>query len=124
VAERHLFEDGALVGPQGDPDLLKGLGRPGVLDVLRPLAADAEQRTVDGADDLGQRDLAGGPGQPEAALRSPLAADQARPPELRQDRLQELARNLLRARDPIRRHVAVGSGGEFDCRAQRVVGAG
>ena len=63
-------------------------------------------------------------GQPEAAFRPALAADQPGAPQLGQDRLQELARNLLRACDSIRRHMAVFSRGQFDCRAQRVVRAG
>jgi hypothetical protein len=45
---------------------------------------------VDGADDVGQGDLVGGAGQPEAAVGAALAADEPGPPQLGEDGLQEL----------------------------------
>src|SRR3984957_19198777 len=75
VGQGDLLEDGALVGPQRDPDLLQGLGHARIGDVFRPLAAYAQQLSVDDPDDVGQRDFRCRPGQPEAAVRSALATD-------------------------------------------------
>ena len=55
VGERDVLDDRAQAGAHGDPDLLQGLGGAGVLDVLGRLAADAGQRALDGADDVGER---------------------------------------------------------------------
>ena len=43
MLERHVFEDGPLVGPQRDPHGLQRLGRADVAEVLRALAAHADQ---------------------------------------------------------------------------------
>ena len=51
---------------------LQVLGGAEVLDVLRRLAADAGQRALDGADDVGERDLLGGLGEPVAAVGAAL----------------------------------------------------
>ena len=55
VGERDVLDDRAHAGADGDPDVLQVLGGAGVLDVLRRLAADAGQRALDGADDVGER---------------------------------------------------------------------
>ncbi len=124
MRQGDLFEDGTLVGAQCDPHGLQRLSRPDVAEILRALAAHAKQRAVDRADDVGQRDLLGRAGEPEAAIRSALTAYQARPAQLRQDRLKKLAGNPLRLGQLLRRHVPAARGGQLDRSAQRVVGAG
>jgi hypothetical protein len=78
--------------------------------------------TVDGTDNVGQGDLGRGPGEPEAAVRPALAADQPGAAQLGQDGLDELARDILRAGELLAGDVAAGRGGQFDRGAQRVVG--
>src|SRR4029453_6870486 len=56
VGEGHGLENRPLARPQCDPNLLQRLRRALVAEMLRPLAADAEQRTLDDPDDVGQRD--------------------------------------------------------------------
>ncbi len=124
VGQRDLLEHGPLVGAQRDPHLLQGFGRARVGDVLRAFAPDAEQLAVDGPDDIGQRDLRRRARQPEAAVGSALAADEPGPPELGQDRLEELTRYLLRASKLIGRNVSAAGRGELDRGAQRVIGPG
>ncbi len=63
------------------------------------------------------------PGQPEAAVRTALAADQPGAPELGQDRLKELTGDHLRPGKLVSRHVTAAGGGQFDDGPQRVVGA-
>ena len=104
--------------------LQEGFGHAGVGHVLRALAPDAEQLPVDGPDDVGQRDLLGRPGQPEAAVGTALAADEPGPPQLGQDRFQELARNLLSTGKLIGRDVAAAGRGKLDRGTQRIVGPG
>ena len=72
VVDRDGLEDLALAGPKRDPDVLEGGGRTVVAEVLRALAAHVGQGAVDDADDVGQADLAGRPGQPVAALGAAL----------------------------------------------------
>jgi hypothetical protein len=91
VREGYRLENRPLVGAQRDPHPLQWLGRSRVCHVLRPLAADAEQLAVDRADDIGQRDLRGRPGQPEPAVRPALAAHDVAAPQVGQDRPEELA---------------------------------
>src|SRR5215210_556763 len=74
VDEGHGFEYGAKVGADGDPDLRKRPGGAPVLDGLGELAPDVRQWSFDGPDDIGQRGLSGGPGEPVAAGGAPLSA--------------------------------------------------
>jgi len=74
--------------------------------VLRPLAGDAEQLSVDRTDDVGERDLRGRPGQPEPAVRPALAAHDVAAPQVGQDRLEVLAGDVLRARELLGRDLA------------------
>src|SRR4029077_19203831 len=92
MLQLDFLEDRALVSPQRDPDRLQRLSSAGVAQVLRALAAHAEQWSIDGPDDVSQRNLAGRPGQPEPTFRASLATDQPGAAELRQDCLKELAR--------------------------------
>jgi hypothetical protein len=122
VRQRDGLEHRPLVRAQRDPHPLQRLGRAGVGDILRPLATHAEQLPVDRPDDIRERDLVRGPRQPETAVRAALAAHQAAAPQVRQDRLEELAGNVLREGELLRRDMAVFRGGEFDGRAERVIG--
>src|ERR1017187_3829369 len=124
VRERDLFQDGAFVGSQCDPDALQRFSRPDVADVLRALATDPDQLAVDGPDDVGERDVLGRPGQPETALRAPLAAYQACPAQLGKDRFEELARDLLCPGQLLGRNVAPPGSGELDGGTERIVGTG
>ena len=74
----------------GDPDSLQVLGGARVVDVLGRLAADAGQRALDGADDVGERDLLGRLGEPVAALGAALAAHEPRVAQVGEDVLEEL----------------------------------
>jgi hypothetical protein len=70
------------VGPesaQRDPHPPQRLGMPRVGHVLRGLAAHAGELAVDGPDNVGQGDLGRGPGEPEAAVGTALAAQDAWP---------------------------------------------
>src|SRR6266496_4485707 len=122
--QRDLLKDGPLVRAQGDPNALQRLGRPRVADVLRPCAADADQRAVDRADDIRERDVLWRAGQPEAAGRAALAADQARAPQLGEDVLEELCRDPLRAREVLSRDRRTVADGKLGGRTERIVGPG
>jgi len=80
VSQRHALKDGPLRGPEGDPDLLQSSGGTDVLKVLGAAAADVGQFTVQRADDIGDADIRGGPGQPVTAVRTALAAQQTAAP--------------------------------------------
>ena len=54
-----MLEDVAQAGAQGDPDVAQRLGVAGVVEVLGLLAADAGERALGGADDVGDADLGG-----------------------------------------------------------------
>ena len=95
VGEGDLLEHGAEAGADGDPDLLKVLGVAAVLDVLGRGRLDVGDRALDGADDLGDRHLVGGPGEPVAALGAAAGADDAVVLELEQDVLEELEGDVL-----------------------------
>ncbi len=97
MLQSDFFQDGPLVGAQRDPDALQWLSHPDVADVLWA------------------RDVGGRLGQPEAAFRAALAADQASPAELGQDRLQELPRDVLGARQLLRGDVTAFGGGRAGC---------
>src|SRR5204862_496029 len=73
----------------------------GVLDLLRAETAHVRDRPLDRTHHLRHRDLLGRPREPVAALDASLAADDARVPEVAEDVLEELERNLLRLRDPL-----------------------
>src|SRR5690348_12635507 len=96
VVEGDLIEDGPFVGAQRDPDALQRLRRANVAEVLRALTAHSDKLPVHGADDVRERDLAGGLRQPEPTLGAALAAHKPRPAQLGENRLKELRRNVLR----------------------------
>ena len=92
VGERDVLDDAAHAGADGDPDVLQVLGGAEVLDVLGRLAADAGQRALDGADDVGEGDLLGRLGEPVAAVGAALGADEPGVAEVGEDVLEELVR--------------------------------
>ena len=96
----------------------------GVVDVLGALAADAGQRALDGADDVGERHVVRLLGQPVAALGAALAADDARLPQVGEDVLEELLRDVLRRRELRALDGAAAGGGELGRRADGVVDLG
>src|SRR5918999_2331296 len=109
VGERDLLQDAPLADTERDPDLLQRAGGAAVSDVLGSLAAHADQRTVDRADDVGQRYLLGRTRQPISPIGPALAADNAGTAQLAENILQEFRRYLLRL-------------GELDGRYRLVVG--
>ena len=96
-----MLEHGAETRAHRNPDVTQPLRVAGVLDLLAPHAADVRERAVDGANDVGQADLRGGPGEPVATLRPAPAADEPGVPEVGEDVLEEVRRDLLRLRDPL-----------------------
>jgi hypothetical protein len=89
------------------------------------LAQPADERALDGANDLREAHLRGGLGQPVPAFGAALAAHDARRAKLREDVLQERDRDALALRNVIylARRV-LPAVGELDHRAHRVVGLG
>ena len=65
-----------------------------------------------------------GPREPVAAVGTALAGDETRVPEVDQDVLEEVERDLLRLREPVALHRAGAGRGELDGRADRVVRLG
>ena len=59
VGQRDLLRHRRAGGAHGDPDPLQRLRGAAVLDALGPLAADGGERSLDGADDVRDGDLAG-----------------------------------------------------------------
>src|SRR5262249_44034604 len=114
-------EDGPFVGAQRDPDALQRLRRANVAEVLRALTAHPDKLSVHGADDVRERDLAGGLRQPEPSFGAALAAHKTRPAQLGEDRLKELPRNVLRPRQLLGRGVITTGGGQFHGCTQSVV---
>jgi len=68
VGKRSLLKNRRFVRAERDPDRLERSAAPIIAEVLRPLAAHAEQRAVDRPDDVRKSDLLRGPGQPESAI--------------------------------------------------------
>src|SRR6202522_784900 len=124
VREGHPLEHRSLVSAQRDPHPLQRRRRSRVRHVFRPLAADPEQLAVDGPDDLGQRNLPGRPGEPEAAVWPAPAAHDVATPQVGQDGLEELSGNALGLSEVLSRDMVTLRRGELDGGAQRVVGAG
>src|SRR4051812_34234621 len=122
VRERHVLGDRAQARTHRDPHLLQRLGGAVVDDVLGALAAHRRERSLDRADDVGDRDLARRPVEPVAALGAALAADETGVAHVAEDVLEELQRDALRLgeRLALRRLSGLG-GGELHRRADRVV---
>ena len=91
--------------------------------VLRRRRLDVGDRALDGADDVGDRHLVGGPGQPVAALGAAAGADDAVVLELEQDVLEELQGDVLGLGEALAldRPLLAG-GGQLGSGPHRVVG--
>jgi hypothetical protein len=57
VRDRGVLQDEPHAGAHGYPDIAERLGRAGVFECVRVLARKRGERTVDGTDDVGDRDL-------------------------------------------------------------------
>ena len=125
VRERDVLQHGAQVAAHRDPDIPQGLGDPGVLDLLGPLAAHVRDRALDGADHVCQRDLGRVLCQPVAAFGAALALYEAGVLQVEQDVLEELQRDLLGRGDVVAfdRPLACNSR-ELGARANGVVDLG
>jgi hypothetical protein len=91
----HVFDDVPQILADRDPHPGELAGDPGVLGLFGLAATNGGERTLDGSDDVGDRDLPGLLGQPVAAVVAALAADHARDAQLQQDVLEEVERDPL-----------------------------
>ena len=99
-AGQHLLQAGfvqhaAYVGAQGDPHLRKVLGGAVIRRFVRAQSPNFRQWAVDRPDDVSHTDPARLPGEAVAAVRTADAAHQAGAPQLGEDRLDELAGQVL-----------------------------
>src|SRR5579862_1424695 len=124
IRERRLLEDAAHLRPELEPDVAQLRRRARVFELVRPHAAHGRDRPLELADHVGDRDLLGRPREPVAALRAALARHEPTAPQLGEDALEELRRDLLRRGELLGRGQAVGMGGELHHRPERVVDSG
>ncbi len=127
VGQRDLLEHRPQAGPHRDPHLLQRTAAVAVVELLGPLTPHGGQRSLDGADDVGDRHLLGPLGQPVAALGAPLAADQSALAQFAQDVLQVLDRDVLVGTDPLALHGSapgIVRAGQHHGGAHRVVDLG
>src|SRR5262245_52730829 len=125
IGERDLVEHGPKARPHGEPDLLQGLRRPLVRDVVGPKPADVGERALDRADHLGEGDLVRRPREPVAAVGAALGAHEPGLAEVAEDVLEELERHLLRLGEALALDVdALLDRGQLDAGPQRVVDLG
>ena len=122
AGERHPVQDVADADAQRDPDLEQRLRRAGVLQGGRALVAHGDQRAVDRADDVGERDLVGGASQPVAAGAAADRDHDVAAAQVAQDPLEERDRQLLPDRQVVGAHrVAVRGRRQLGARAHRIV---
>src|SRR5215210_7631591 len=127
VGKGYGLEDGAQVGADGDPDLLQVLGRALVLYRFGPLSPDVCERSFDGADDGGERDLLSRQREPVAARGTTPGTDYPRAFQVVKYVLHELLGDALGLRDPIPLYGACVLGcskGQLGGRPERIVGLG
>ncbi len=123
--DRDGLEDVAQGVPRRDPDVLEHLGGLVVGDRLGAQAVDADQRAVDGADDVGDTHVTRAGGQPPAAGLAALADHDAGPTHVREDRLQEAVRDLLQPAELLGAHrPTVVTIGDLDEGPEGIVGLG
>jgi hypothetical protein len=79
-------------------------------------------RALDRADDVGDRHLVGGTGEPVAALGAAAGTDDAGVLELEQDVLEELQRNVLGLGEPLALDRPFAGGSQLGRRSHGVVG--
>src|SRR6266536_5155208 len=122
VLQAGLVQHPAQRGPHRHPDGRQLRRDADVGRLVGPQPAHLGQWPVDGTDHLPQRDVARRPGQRVPALGTALAAHQPGPAQLPQDRLDELARQLLLADDHVDLDEVRGASRELEQGAYRVVG--
>ena len=120
-----MFEDVTQRIPRGDPHLLQGLRGRVIADRLGALAVDRDERAIDGADDIGDRDLV----RRLRQLPAPgFAADGGEYPDatkIGEDRLEEALGDVLPPAELIGADgFTVVDAGDLDESAQRIVGLG
>src|SRR5262249_21242011 len=101
VGDRHVLQHGTEVRAYRDPDVSEPGRRARVLDLLRSAAAHVRNRALHCADHLCDRDLVRRASEPIAAFDAALAADDSGVPQVAEDVLEELERNLLRLSDSL-----------------------
>lgn len=99
VGDGDVLENLAQRRPHRDPDRLQMLRGAGVGHVLRTLSPHLGQRALDGAEDIGKRDVSAITSEAIATTAPPLAHDEARPAKVDEQVLDELRRELLRSSD-------------------------
>ena len=98
VGEARLLQHRSHARPQRAPHVGQTGGGPGVGQIAETDVAHAGQRPVDAAQDIGDADFGGGPGQFITAVAAAVAADQSIGSQGGQDVDQELRGNALRLR--------------------------
>lgn len=86
VGQRHRLEDLALCGPHSHPDLLQARGRSLVVQILGARAGHLGQRSIHGADHVGQGDVPSTTCQRPPALGATTRLDQVGTPQIGEDR--------------------------------------
>jgi len=128
VGHADLLEDVAERVARGDPDPLQGVRALVVRHRLGPQPVDRHQRAVDGTDHVGDRDARGVLRQPPAPGLPTLRVHDPRLAQVRQDRLEEVVRDLLELAELLGAHrtrgIPFGAGRHLDEGAQRVVRLG
>src|SRR3954469_21958399 len=95
VRECRLLEHAADLRAQLEPDVPQPLGRALVLELVRSHPAHGGDRSLELADDLGDRDLLRGARELVATLGAALARNEPTTAELRKDALEKLRRDVL-----------------------------
>ena len=90
-----MVEDIANGRASGHPHVAQVLSRTVVFGVFWPVTPDVCQRAVEGAHDIGNRDVGRLTRQPVAAIGPPLAGDDACLAQLPQDSLEKPGRDVL-----------------------------
>jgi hypothetical protein len=125
VGERRLLEHASQRRADRDPDLAQGLGRAVVLERVRLGARQVRERAVDGADDVGQRDLVRRAAQQVAAVDTAAALDDAGVAQVAEDVLEEAQGDALRVGDRLALYgLGTSECGELDRGPKGVVGFG
>src|SRR5436305_8030254 len=126
VGEGDVFEHVADAGPQRHPHLAQRGGAAGELERVGAGAGDVGEWAVDGADDVGDGDGVGWPGEPETALGAATAVDDAGVAQLVEDAEEEPRRDALRVGDRVGldQMSVLACCGHLDDSADRVVGLG
>ena len=125
IGDGDVLDDAAQVRPHRDPHAGRAAAAPGYSASSGGPPRTDRERTLDGADDVGDGQLGRRLGEPEAALGAAVAAHDPSVPELAEDVLQEVERDALRVRDPLGLdRLLVGGSRQFDGGPYRVVGFG